>query len=223
MNTRVAVRPNMSSRERVLTPCAALNASPRPSTPTLGAKMRNEISPHIFTLAGLLSPAECEAMIARAENSGFELATINAAGGARVDLATRNNDRVILDDPELASQLWAKVKAEIPRVRGGRQAIGLNERFRFYRYRPGQKFDWHADGPFARANGELSLLTFMIYLNEGYGGGTTRFESHDVQGQRGSALVFDHGLIHQGSEVVSGVKYVLRSDVMYGPVGKFSG
>ena len=45
------------------------------------------------------------------------------------------------------------------------------------RYTPGQRFSWHADAPFARENGELSLLTFMIYLNDGYEGGATRFES----------------------------------------------
>jgi hypothetical protein len=37
------------------------------------------------------------------------------------------------------------------------------------------------------------------------------------------ALVFDHGLIHEGAAVTDGVKYVLRSDVMYGPVGRFAG
>jgi hypothetical protein len=29
------------------------------------------------------------------------------------------------------------------------------------------------------------------------------------------ALLFQHQLLHEGSEVTSGVKYVVRSDVMY--------
>ena len=70
---------------------------------------------------------------------------------------------------------------------------------------------------------EISLLTFMIYLNEGYGGGATRFEAMTVDGVLGMALVFEHGLIHEGASVTSGLKYVLRSDVMYGPVGQFVG
>ena len=69
----------------------------------------------------------------------------------------------------------------------------------------------------------MSLLTFMIYLNTGYEGGATRFEAAKVTGQTGLALVFQHGLVHEGSEVVQGVKYALRSDVMYGPVGRFGG
>jgi hypothetical protein len=52
---------------------------------------------------------------------------------------------------------------------------------------------------------------------------STRFEELEVVGQLGMALVFEHTLFHEGSEVLEGVKYVLRSDVMYGPVGKYYG
>jgi hypothetical protein len=37
------------------------------------------------------------------------------------------------------------------------------------------------------------------------------------------ALIFKHELFHEGTEVKSGKKYVLRSDVMYGPVGHLAG
>jgi hypothetical protein len=66
----------------------------------------------------------------------------------------------------------------------------------------------------------MSLLTFMIYLNEGYEGGETRFESLSVAGKLGMALVFEHGLLHESAEVTGGVKYVLRSDVMYGQLAR---
>jgi prolyl 4-hydroxylase len=36
------------------------------------------------------------------------------------------------------------------------------------------------------------------------------------------ALLFDHGLIHEGAELAEGIKYVLRSDVMYEPIGQFT-
>lgn len=178
----------------------------------------------VFEIPGVLPAQECRAMIERAEASGFGEATINAADGPRVARETRNNDRVIIDDPELARTIWSRVAPDIPAIRLGRQARGLNERFRFYRYNTGQKFDWHADGAFERPNGERSLLTFMIYLNAGYDGGETRFEAGvSVRGEAGSALVFGHGLIHQGAAVTAGTKYVLRSDVMYGRVGQLRG
>ena len=182
---------------------------------------RTQITPHIFTLPEVLDPRECEAMILRAETGGFEVAPINAAGGVRVVRETRNNDRVMIDDEELAARLWSRVRDEAPVMLEGRQARGLNERFRFYRYSCGQKFDWHSDGSFERKNGERSFLTFMVYLNEGYSGGGTRFQDCSVIGMTGMALVFEHGLIHQGAEISHGVKYVLRSDVMYGPIGQF--
>jgi hypothetical protein len=57
----------------------------------------------------------------------------------------------------------------------------------------------------------------MVYLNEGFGGGTTAFHDFDVAAtpRTGAALVFQHQLLHEGCVVTSGVKYVLRSDVMY--------
>jgi len=63
----------------------------------------------------------------------------------------------------------------VPRTFKGRVASGLNERLRFYRYDPGQKFDWHQDGYYERENGERSQFTFMVYLNDGFGGGGTSF------------------------------------------------
>jgi prolyl 4-hydroxylase len=184
---------------------------------------RHILSQSIFTISDVLAPAECNEMVARANVVGFDTATINASAGPRIDKDARNNDRVIVDDFGTARRLWQRVGEFMPRMLSGRQVRGLNERLRFYRYSPGQKFSWHADAPFARENGELSLLTFMIYLNDGYEGGATRFDSVVVEGRLGMALVFEHGLIHEGSEVRTGTKYVLRSDVMFGPVGQFVG
>ena len=55
------------------------------------------------------------------------------------------------------------------------RAVGLNERFRFYRYTEGEYFNWHGDGSFLRSDGERSLFTAMLYLNDGFEGGTTDF------------------------------------------------
>ena len=98
------------------------------------------------------------------------------------------------------------------------EAIGLNERFRYYRYDPGQKFRPHFDGSFDRTYAEKSLLTFMVYLNEGFAGGWTRFHTDRerfVAPEAGKALVFWHQQLHEGMPVESGRKYVLRTDVMY--------
>lgn len=176
-------------------------------------------TPGIFTISDVFTKDECQEQIAYAERRGFELATINARSGALVDTKIRNNDRFIADDIDMAARIWKRVRRFIPSRSDGRNAIGLNERLRYYRYTRGQRFDWHYDGAFGRDNGELSLLTFMIYLNEGYEGGATLFEPLDVVGKQGMALVFEHELLHSGGEIIAGTKYVLRSDVMYSPLG----
>lgn len=181
----------------------------------------------VFTVRGFLSPAECEAHIARAEAAGFGDAPVNAFGGPVVNKRMRNNDRVMVDDPATAAGLWERLRPFVPEARGSWRAAGLNERLRFYRYDPGQRFFWHFDGRYERSPTEQSALTFMVYLNDSFAGGATEFNFRVAGGvtdddpvvrvvpEAGMALVFVHAVLHQGAEVTAGRKYVLRSDVMY--------
>ena len=181
----------------------------------------------VFTVRGFLTPDECAAQIARAEAAGFGDAPISTFAGPVVDKEVRNNDRVVVDDPALAADLWDRLRPFVPPARGSWLAAGLNERLRYYRYDPGQRFDWHFDGYYERSPTEQSALTFMVYLNDGFAGGATEFDFRltavpaggdrltPVVPEAGMALVFFHRILHQGAEVTSGRKYVLRSDVMY--------
>src|ERR1700742_3008195 len=132
------------------------------------------------------------------ERIGYDAAPISAFGNEVMRPDIRNNARVMIDDEQLAASLWVRIKSDVPPFLSGRQAIGLNERLRFYRYDPGQKFAMHADGSFKRLNGERSMLTFMVYLNEGFVGGETVFIETTVKPQRGTVLIFHHGLLHEG-------------------------
>jgi predicted 2-oxoglutarate/Fe(II)-dependent dioxygenase YbiX len=169
-----------------------------------------------LTIPGVLSDHECDALVREAEAIGFSDAPITTAMGFVMRLDVRNNTRVILDDHARAKLLWERVAARIPVELGRAQiVVGLNERFRFYRYHEGQYFEWHRDGAFHRNAQESSLLTLMFYLNDGFRGGHTEFaEFPAVEPKRGAALVFAHGLRHRGAPVREGTKYVLRTDVM---------
>lgn len=169
----------------------------------------------VSTVEEFLDAETCSTLVARAKSIGFSSAPITTHEGPAVRPDIRSNDRVMIDDPGLAAHLWAAIRPMIPSTHSGREAAGLNERFRFYRYQPGQRFSWHADGVFKRASGEQSFLTFMVYLNQGFEGGDTKFEFMRVKAHIGMALWFPHGLIHEGAEVTAGEKFVLRSDVMY--------
>ena len=176
---------------------------------------------HVFILRDFFSRAECEACIAQSEQAGYEEATITTAAGFVMDKSVRDNARLIVDDHALAARLWQRAEPFLPaRIRSW-QALGFNGRFRFYRYDPGQMFAPHWDGCYRRDNGEESQLTFMIYLNEDFKGGETRFYRDDgtprleVCPECGMALVFVHDQLHEGAAVTLGRKYVLRTDVMY--------
>ena len=174
-------------------------------------------SPLWCTVDDVLSPEECAALIARIEAAGPELASINALGGPLIDERVRNNTRVIFDDEALAGLLFERVRGTAPERLSGRRLVGANERLRCYRYAPGQRFAPHYDGSFARDEHERSLLTFMVYLNEGFAGGSTTLLDLDVEvvPRTGMALLFQHALRHEGAEVKSGVKYAVRSDLMF--------
>jgi predicted 2-oxoglutarate/Fe(II)-dependent dioxygenase YbiX len=176
---------------------------------------------HIFVIRNFCIPQECEGFIAQSEQAGYDEATITTAYGGVMNKQVRDNARLILDDAELAARLWQRAEALLPRRYRNWTAIGFNERFRFYRYDPGQKFAPHWDGCFRRDTAEQSQLTFMVYLNDGFLGGETRFYLDngmprlEVKPERGMALVFVHKQLHEGAPVADGRKYVLRTDVMY--------
>lgn len=170
----------------------------------------------IGTIDDILNAAECAEHIDRAERRGFAAAPIISGYREVFAAAVRNNTRVIVDDVKLAAFVWALASQHLPGYLDGRQAIAMNERFRYYRYRPGQRFNWHSDAPFERANGEASRLSFIIYLNDDFSGGETAVVDTLITPRRGMALFFRHELPHEGRAVRSGTKYVMRTDVMYG-------
>lgn len=173
---------------------------------------------YIFTLEEVLSEEECQSLIERIEREKPEVAPIITPRGTQVRLDVRNNERVMFDDVELAEEMFNRVKEHLPAEIHGMHLCGVNERFRCYRYKPGMRFAPHADGPFIRNSGEQSWYTYIVYLNSDFEGGNTTFlvePEVSIEPAAGRALFFQHPLIHEGCLVTSGVKYALRTDVMY--------
>jgi len=188
--------------------------------------IKEDLDPgNVLLVHEFLSGEECAALIRRSEGLTYEPGTVADVVIEHV----RNNERVLLDDTTLASDLFHRAEPYLPPDIEGQKLVGLNERWRFYRYGPGQTFKPHRDGSYMRMKTlEESQMTFMIYLNDGMTGGETRFFADmeqvvrqrpylSVQPKRGMALVFLHSIWHEGAVVQSGQKYVLRTDVMYGP------
>ncbi len=173
--------------------------------------------PLLWVVPDVLSPSECTELMARIDAAGPTTAPVTTSRGMVMMPELRNNERVMFDDLALAKLLYRRVESSLPTKVLRRVPVGANERLRCYRYQPGQYFAPHFDGCFRRSDEEESELTLMVYLNDDFGGGETTFNDleHSVRPVRGSALLFFHTQRHEGCAVTSGVKYVVRSDVMY--------
>lgn len=174
--------------------------------------------PFIFELQDILTLEECSEWINRIQDAGPEPAPINTPRGTAIVDQIRNNRRVIFDNFEWANDLFQRVKDEVPQEIRGMKLCGINERLRCYEYLPGQRFAPHSDGAFFRNEKEQSFYTYIIYLNEQFTGGETCFlvePEITIKPKTGSGIFFQHPIIHEGVEVKSGTKYVVRTDLMY--------
>jgi hypothetical protein len=181
--------------------------------------------PFLWTVDGLLSGAECAALMAEYQPTAWLPATVNSLSGRVVETHIRNSSTAIVHDGELAGRVYERLVPHLPREMtdrmGGRprrvRPAGLYLPLRIYRYEPGQHFGPHHDQSYQDAEGRRSLLTFMVYLNEGFEGGSTTFPDQEriIVPRTGMALLFQHMLLHAGEPVITGTKYVLRSDVLF--------
>lgn len=179
----------------------------------------------IFTVPNIFSHEECLSLIRRAESIGFEAASVRTLDGPQMMTQIRNNDRVVLDDVELATDMWQRIRHALP-ILDGCYPCGVDKQLRFYRYVPGQYFKRHKDGAVTNDHGQTSKLSYLVYLNDCQGGATLFRDYRPINGTRekvefvvspstGTVLLFRHERWHEGTPVMSGTKYVLRSDVFY--------
>ena len=188
----------------------------------------HKIDDDIFTVSDVFDRDECLHLVARAESIGFEAASVRTSSGPQMMTQIRNNDRVVFDDVELAGKMWERIRAYLPTL-DGQNACGVDSQLRIYRYFPGQQFKRHKDGAVSNELRQTSKLSYLIYLNDDCNGGSTTFRDYrDVNGARekiefivmpatGTALLFRHERWHEGTPVLAGAKYVLRSDLFYAP------
>ena len=183
-----------------------------------------------FTVDHLIGEGECKRVIEATEKRGYSKALVNVGFGKQVLMDDyRKSDRFMSDDKEFAKVLLDRLmEVELfPRTFEAKSVSCLNERLRFLRYYKGGFFGQHHDGCYIRPNNsERSYVTLQLYLNEPTkGGATTFFEVYDKNGEAleevpvhpapGKALIFQHNISHEGSLLEEGVKYAMRTDVMY--------
>lgn len=195
-----------------------------------------------FQLENVLSDGECDAFTAIAGTMGFHA---DAPVSLAHDVRHNTNVNWIVDD-SILDPIWARCAPvfteRLETTIGPLAPAGLNARFRFYRYGPGDHFKAHTDGAWpgsrvidgalvADAFGDrISWYTMLLFLSGGYSGGGTRFyvptrgdgppAETSVRTPKGWALVFPHGYhplhcLHAGEVVENGVKDIIRTDVLF--------
>ncbi|KAH6828214.1 2-oxoglutarate and oxygenase superfamily protein [Perilla frutescens var. hirtella] len=197
----------------------------------------------LITFQNYLTSAESKAFRDVAESIGF---VHQGSLGPTMGEAYRDNDRIAIDDPVLAGEIWGAGLSNFFsdfKIRG-KVAVGLNPNIRFYRYSAGQRFGRHIDESNDLGEGRRTYYTLLIYLSGAPGkskakskndsssqdsldqlvGGETVFYGPrnalvaEVAPTEGMALVHIHGdkcMLHEARNVTKGIKYVLRSDVVF--------
>ena len=183
----------------------------------------------IFEIKNFITKGEAKKLIDMAENAGFA----ESFQRETRECAHRQNGRLQFNSEALALLLYKRISRHFCVVEPNLKPVALSDNFRLYKYTPGQRFGPHIDESVVTSSGHETLFTLLIYLNdEGLLGGETVFyEAGSYPGhcmkvllkykpKACNALIHMHGdncLLHEGSEVKAGQKYLLRTDVCYVP------
>ncbi|MCO1335488.1 oxidoreductase [Microbulbifer sp. OS29] len=190
-------------------------------SPRLVSRRNIASVPGAFQLLNVFSQEECQRLIDISEAVGY-------LPDAAVSLPreVRHNDNLTWVVDEVTERLiWQRCQGLMQDPNGyfgGRPAVGINQRFRFYRYSEGDFFQFHTDGAWPGSkvidnklitNGypdRYSEMTFLILLNDDFDGGATCFRVNaddplkqpnqgsltdiDIRTPAGAVLCFPHGM-----------------------------
>mmetsp|Transcript_33023 Transcript_33023/g.77052 ORF Transcript_33023/g.77052 Transcript_33023/m.77052 type:complete len:266 (-) Transcript_33023:299-1096(-) len=177
-----------------------------------------------FVVDGVISTADCQQLVQLCEDIGFR--TRWSQVGA-----------VTLYMPEqFSNHIFERLKPFLPDHFGGRP-VGIHRRWAVLKYEKGQYLNPHIDGhtpgtvrignELQKETGTRSYMSCLFWLSDDVEGGETVFTYPQggtwvaIPPKTGAALLFYHGQnavnnpMHYGGDVKSGIKYLVRSDIIY--------
>jgi len=186
-----------------------------------------------IVLENVLTRRECQKIIEAIENIGF-----GSLGMSSTGQAFRGNRRLQIHDTsnDLGLEIWRRISKFVPLTEtlpdeeGSFEFLEINPRYRFAKYFAGDAFGIHVDKPTVFGKENCSIYTVNIYLNdlEPEQGGRTRFFKKMMDktpylfagGEAASVAIFKQSCakftpVHDGEIVKSGLKYLMRTDVVY--------
>lgn len=127
----------------------------------------------------------------------------------------RNTREISFHSQPLADDLYQTILPHLPLDVLGYAPTGVATRFRIFEHKPGCFFGAHEDHEILVGD-SMSILTLLVYLSGDVEGGETVFEAGGFCAPAtGRLLLFNHVAKHHGAMVKSGIKYTLRSDVLF--------
>ncbi|KXJ87166.1 oxidoreductase [Microdochium bolleyi] len=224
---------------------SADNSVPLSPTPPVTTLHKHPAVPNLSVMQDVLSSNECKSIIAACEKVGFLPDAPLRDDGAEASILAHNVywmvDQAFHD--ALWDRVKAFIPAELEgrkarginrRFRVYRYVPGAEYRCHFDGAWPPSgvhpttgKYVYDASPPDAK---QSSLFTFLVYLNDDFEGGETTFftpslregvmNAYPVRPVMGSIALFPHGeskgaLLHEGTGVREGAKYIIRTDVEY--------
>ncbi len=171
-------------------------------------------SPRIGVVRGLFTPDECAHVATLSSPLLTPSVVVDPHTHRQVPHPIRTSDGTVLG-PIQQDLVIEALNRRIAAVSGTRVEQG--EPLAVLRYTPGQQYRLHHDCLPGEPN--QRVMTVIVYLNDGYGGGGTEFPAigQAVQGRTGDAVVFantladgtvDQSSQHAGQAVTRGQKWI---------------
>lgn len=216
-----------------------LDQAPRPTD------HHHPIVPNLRFIKDVLSPQECASIITAGESMGFTPDAPTRDDGEESSVLAHNFywvvDQAFHDKLWARVRRFVPAQVAARQVRGINRRFRVYRYVPGAEYRCHIDGAWPPSGidevsgsyqydASPRSARQSSLFTFLIYLNDDFRGGETTFfipgvrdgvmNAYPVTPIRGSVAVFPHGetqgaLLHEGTGVIEGAKYVIRTDVEY--------
>lgn len=181
-------------------------------------------APRVVLYRGLLTPQECGHVASASSDLLEPSSVLDPRSGRSIPHPIRTSDGGAigpLREDLVIRALNLRIAA------ASATAVEQGEPLTVLRYRPGQQYRPHLDTIAGAAN--QRIRTVLVYLNQGFGGGETRFPQLGlaIQPQGGDALVFDTTLadgtsdqraLHTGEPVTAGTKWLATRWIRAEPI-----
>ena len=184
--------------------------------------VNNAYNLYLSLINNVFSDEECNNLIIHSENIGFVQASsyTDKYKKEHYFLEIRKSLRCIIDSIDFAKIIYKRIAHIIPNNYKDMEFSEINPRFRFLKYTSGDHFAKHTDEHYKNDKNEISLITVLIYLNNDYEGGNTKFlfdnsTEISITPKIGLICLMDQNILHEVPTLINGVKYIIRTELMY--------